>query len=404
MVQRHGTVGAGARLTAPPRGVAALAPALVILVACHAWAAQEDAEARRQLGDVVEQLNALDTWITDADRRMASQQQELAVADRRIDEYTRQMRELTRKQAQASMRVQSVEDERAALDAVRMEQAQRIAQHMRDAWRHPRRDFLKALLNQQDPNEFDRAARMHGSFVRARTEALASFRATLEALADSADRATGERQVLTQARVSLQERRKALVQTRSQRQHAIDVLQAERSDRAALRERLGRDRERLESLLRTLAQRPAADPASRDLPPALSGLDLVKSRGELPWPVQGEIVNRFGQNRAGGRMTWEGVQFSASPGEDVIAVANGRIVFAEWLRGFGLLTIVDHGNGHMSLYGHSDAIYKKEGEWVSGGEAIASAGQSGGRADVGVYFEVRADGKPTDPMTWLGNR
>ena len=381
-----------------------LSAALAFCIATNAAAAQqEDTEARRQLGDVVEQLNALDTWLTHADRRMAEQQRELAVADRRIDEFTRQMRELTRRQALVSGRVQSVEDERAALEAARVEQAQRIAQHLRDAWRHPRRDFFKALLNHEDPDEFDRAARMHGHFARARAESLDALRAILEALADNADRAAGERLVLTKARTALQERRKALVQTRSERQHAIDLLQAERSDRAALRERLGRDRERLESLLTALAQRPASDQTSREVAPALSGLDLVESRGKLPWPVQGEIVNRFGQNRAGGRMTWEGVQFSAAPGEDVIAVANGRVVFAEWLRGFGLLTIVDHGNGHMSLYGHSDAIYKKEGDWVSGGEAIATAGQSGGRADVGVYFEVRTDGEPTDPMTWLGS-
>ncbi len=377
---------------------------MLALWTTNAPAAQgEDAETRRQLGDVVEQLNALDTWLTDADRRMASQQKELANADRRIDEITRQMRELSRKQTRAETSVQSMQDQRASLEAARKEQAQRIPQHIRDAWRHPRRDLFKTLLNQESPDEFDRTVRMHGYFVRARVEALAEYRATLQALADNADRAASERLVLTQARVSLQERRKALVQTRSDRERAIGILQAELQDRAALRERLQQDRDRLESLLTALAQRPASNAASREVPPVLFGLDLVESRGKLPWPVQGEIVNRFGQNRAGGRMTWEGVQFSASPGEDVIAVANGRVVFAEWLRGFGLLTIVDHGDGHMSLYGHSDAIYRKEGEWVSGGEAIASAGQSGGRADVGVYFEVRAGGQPTDPMTWLGN-
>ena len=242
------------------RGALLLA-GLVILGATNATAAQgEDAEARRQLGDVVEQLNALDTWLTEADRRMANQQKELANADRRIDEFTRQMRELTRKQAQASTRVESVQDERAALEAARVEQAERIAQHVRDAWRHPRRDFLKTLLNQEDPDEFDRAVRMHGHFARARAESLAAFRATLEALAGNADRAAGERLVLTQARTSLQDRRKALVQIRSERQQAIDLLQAERSDRAALRERLGRDRERLESLLAALAQRPLRSP------------------------------------------------------------------------------------------------------------------------------------------------
>ena len=362
----------------------------------------EDTDAERQLGDIVDRLNALDTWLGDADRRIAEQQQELATADRRIDDYAREIRELAQQQESAEVGIAEIERERNGLETVRDRQAERIAGHVRDAWRFPRRDLLRTLLNEEDPDEFDRMVRYHGYFARARADALEDYRATLEALSRNADDAARQRLSVAQAKVSADDRRKSLVEGQSARKLAIDRLQAEVTDRTAERERLQRDRDRLEAPLDAIADRRAAEePSAAPLPPELFGLELVESRGELPWPIEGEIVSRFGDSRAGGRMRWEGVYFRSPPGTEVTAVANGMVVFAEWLRGFGLLTIIDHGDGHLSLYGHSDALYKKEGDWVSGGEAIASAGQSGGRSDIGVYFEVRANGKPTDPLTWL---
>lgn len=382
-------------------GIAAVALAACLALAAVAEEAGDDGDAERRLGDIVDRLNALDTWLGDADRRIAEQQRELAAADRRIDEYARQIRELAARQRSAAAGVAEIEIERGRLEAVRDGQAERIADHVRGAWRFPRRDLLRTLLNQEDPDRFDRMVRYHGYFARARADALADYRATLEALSRNADDAARQRLSLAQAQVSADDRRRSLLEGRSARKLAIDRLQAEVEGRTAEREGLQRDRDRLEALLAAIADRSAAEPPSPQAAPELVGLDLVESRGDLPWPIEGEIVSRFGDSRAGGRMRWEGVYFSAPPGSDVTAVANGRIVFADWLRGFGLLTIIDHGGGHLSLYGHSDALYRKEGEWVSGGEAIAAAGQSGGRPDIGVYFEVRADGQPTDPMAWL---
>ena len=130
------------------------------------------------------------------------------------------------------------------------------------------------------------------------------------------------------------------------------------------------------------------------------GLDAAR-KGDLRWPVDGRLVRRFGQSRAGGRLRWQGVAFEAPEGSKVQAVAPGVVVFADWLRGFGMLAIIDHGDGWMSLYGSVDAIYKRRGDPVERGEAIATVGQSGGEMDVGLYFEMRYDGEPKDPLTWL---
>ena len=115
-------------------------------------------------------------------------------------------------------------------------------------------------------------------------------------------------------------------------------------------------------------------------------------------------MNAFGQPRAEGRLTWHGLLVEADEGAPVKAVFRGRVVFADWLRGFGLLTIVDHGSGYMTLYGHADLLEKQVGDWVESGEVVARAGRSGGLGTTGLYFEVRQDGQAADPIVWLAGR
>jgi septal ring factor EnvC (AmiA/AmiB activator) len=124
----------------------------------------------------------------------------------------------------------------------------------------------------------------------------------------------------------------------------------------------------------------------------------------LPGPVSGSLLHTFGAPRADGQLKWQGIEIAAAEGATVTAVHRGRVAFADWLRGFGLLTIVDHGNGFMSLYAHADVLYKQVGDQVEGGEAIATAGKSGGQTEPGLYFEIRAKGAPVDPVPWLAKR
>jgi septal ring factor EnvC (AmiA/AmiB activator) len=134
----------------------------------------------------------------------------------------------------------------------------------------------------------------------------------------------------------------------------------------------------------------------------LSGRAFESLRGKLRLPVRGELQGRFGSPREEGGVTWKGVFIKAESGTPVRAVADGQVVYADWLRGFGNLLVVDHGNGYLSIYGNNESLLKQVGEMATGGEAIASAGSSGGALESGVYFELRHEGKPFDPMKWVG--
>ena len=142
--------------------------------------------------------------------------------------------------------------------------------------------------------------------------------------------------------------------------------------------------------------------AQQDSP--LDGSLFANAKGQLDWPVQGKLTYRFGEPRAGGRLSWEGIYVTAPSGSAVTAVGRGQVVFSDWLRGFGLLTIIDHGNNQMSLYGFCDSLIRRNGDWVESGEIVASAGQSGGQDLTGLYFEIRIKGQPTNPLAWLATR
>lgn len=284
--------------------------------------------------------------------------------------------------------------EQAILAGRRAAQARHIGEHVSSAYRMSGEDFIKLLLNQQSPDTVDRMARYHRYFSAARLDALAAYRETLAEL--DANRFKLEAAVASaQAhQATLKREQTALVTRRDERKVLLAKLAAETEGKAAERERLEADRQRLETLLAELQRRAQS----------LDGRAFAERKGSLPWPTSGRVVNAFGQPRAQGRLIWHGLLMAADEGAPVTAVFRGRVVFADWLRGFGLLTIVDHGSGYMTLYGHADALSKQAGDWVESGETIATAGRSGGLGSAGLYFEVRHDGQAADPIVWLGKR
>lgn len=370
------------------------------IVAFGIWGSCVAAEdAQRQLEDVARQLNALDTWLDDAGKRLAEQQGRLAAADRGIAAAAQRIRALDDRIESGKATLDELAGQREDLRQERGDQAARIADHLRHAWQFTDRDFLKTLLGEEDPARFERMVRYHGALARARVGAVAEFLDTMAALAENERRVQAEQRSARQTHDSLQEERAALLAERNRRRGLIAGLRTDVADRSREREELAASRERLQALVDELARReqPASSSASVT---AAAGL----GEGDLPWPVQGRVHRRFGEARAGGRMTWQGMVIQAALGTDVRAVAAGRVVFADWLRGFGLLAIVDHGDGYMSLYGYADTLYKRAGDHVEGGESIAAAGQSGGQQEVGLYFEMRKAGKPIDPNQWLLSR
>ncbi len=376
-----------------------LVPGLVgflglLVTATPLGAAEDGADAREELEEITSRLNALDAWMSDAQRRQRNWQRDLRDTDQRVAATAARIRSIETSQQELHAELETLNAEQTRLQTLRREQARRVADHLASAYHLSGDDFFKSLLNQQRPEEFARMMRYHRHLSSARAESLVGYEATLTALDANVARLRTNEQSLAAQQLQLDERQRDLGQRKQERSALLDRLSSEMSDRAAQRTRLAADQTRLESLVEELARR-----AQR-----LDGDTFASSRGALPWPIRGQITQRFGTQRAGGRLKWQGVFIGAADGTEVRAIHRGRVAFADWLRGFGLLTIVDHGSGYMTLYAHTDVLYKKVGDWVEGGEPIATAGTSGGQSDSGLYFEIRASGTPRDPLGWLARR
>ena len=289
---------------------------------------------------------------------------------------------------------------RAALTAeqqVREAEVQRnraaLAGQLRAAYLIGRQEPLKLLLNQKDPALAGRMFAYYSYFGRARAGQIKLIEDDLQRLAQLDGELAAEDQALAQLEKQQRAQLHELEHARTQRSHVLASLEAQSHTRAQSLERLRSQQAGLEKLLHELRT------AMERFP--LEGNDaFARLRGKLAWPVSGRLVARFGDARAGG-VHWDGVLVATERGAPVKAVCQGRVIYADWLPGLGLLTIVDHGDGYLSLYGHNERLYKAAGEPVAAGEAIAAAGDSGGSSRPELYFEIRKGGKPVDPRPWF---
>ena len=352
---------------------------------------QETPDAASELRGVVEELNRLDQWFSDSEAKRVSWLKDIQTQDRQIASVNRDIDQTRAALATNANNLEALEEQGALLNQRKAEQAQLIGEHIAAAYRLSGQDFLKQMLNLESPDKFDRLIRYHQYFSESRIKVLDEYRDTLTELTQNSQALETEQNNLAERQTQLAQRQENLEKQRSQREGLISQLDREAEDNQALYNRLEKDRLRLETLLAELRRRSAV----------LDGSEFLAAKGTLPMPLAGRIRNSFGSARAEGRMSWHGIDIAAQPGTPVKAVFRGRVIFSDWLRGFGLLTVLDHGDDYMTLYGHADSLVKKEGDWVESGELIARAGNSGGKNAVGVYFEVRHEGKPLDPVSWI---
>ena len=272
-----------------------------------------------------------------------------------------------------------------------------LGSQLRVAYRIGRHEPLQLLLNQRNPAAASRMYAWYGYFGRARATQIAAIARQVQQI-DTLDSALATQELaLAQLRSASQERLRQLESGLARRQSALASLQSEARSRAAGLARLRAQQGDLERLLRELA-RAAAPRAGPD-----DGSGFGRLRGRLDWPVAGRVVASYGDTRASG-VDWDGMVVATEHAAPVRAVAAGRVIYADWLPGLGLLTIVDHGAGYLSLYGYNDQLRKSAGEAVAAGEVIAAAGDTGGRPQPQLYFEIRRAGKPIDPRPWFRQR
>lgn len=257
-------------------------------------------------------------------------------------------------------------------------------------------EFLKLVLNQQNPANVTRTLTYYDYFNQARAQRINTVRKQLDSLKQVKQDIQDTTLSLQQTQQDRIDNKAALEHSRQQRQQLLARLDKRIIQQGQHLDQLLQNEKQLLQLIKRLSQQQpmAPDETVRNLP-------FARNKGQLIWPVQGKIVARYGSKRSGSDLRWKGIMIEAPRGSEVHAVSYGHVIYADWLRGFGLLMIVDHGDGYMSLYGHNESLYKETGQWVQANEVIASVGASGGNQGSGLYFEIRRHGRPTNPFNWF---
>ena len=286
--------------------------------------------------------------------------------------------------------------EREAQESMLRSERTRLAEQMRVAYKSGRHDFLKLLLNQEDPGLIGRMFAYHGYFSRARTENISRVETAVSKLDSLRASIETERSELEALRNAQLQKLAELKSVRASRESVIAKLSEYISSQDRQLQMLQRNEKELAALFTKLQKQESAVARFEDTPPFNS------LRGKLQWPVRGDISVAFGAARKGGHLRSQGVTISVGSGTEVHAVGAGKVIFADWFRNLGLLLIIDHGSGFMSLYGHNERLLKKAGDWIEAGESIALTGDTGGQQQSGLYFEIRQNGAPVDPGLWCG--
>ena len=381
----------------------AVAAALAVAVAGHARAqapgdAQRTAEQqaakrklemlRAEIRQLAEQQRAMTGERSEAERSL--QAKELALAA-----VANEVRALDDKLAAQQQGLDDLDRQREQLESALRSQRESLSALLRSAYALGRNEELKLLLQQDDVASIARVLAYHRYFQRAQVGRIDVLLEDLQRLATVQDSIRQATAALATTRGEHAAQSAKLELERSERARLVAELDAKLKDHGARIAALGKDEAALNGLLDKLRD------VFADIPAQLAGnAPFSASRGKLAWPLRGKVVHGFGAKDESGRSS-SGLLLAADTGTPVHAVSHGRVAFADWLRGYGLMLIIDHGDGYLSLYGCNETLLKDVGDWVAAGETIATSGASGGQKTPGLYFELRAKGAPVNPRGWL---
>ncbi len=355
---------------------------------------------RRRITEMQHELEKANESKSEAVDALRESERAISNSNRRLAELGAQQRTTDARLSKLRMQEQQVRDRIAG-------QQRSLSKLLHQQYLGGQQEYLKLLLNNQNPNQLARDVTYYQYIARDRAAQVTALRADLADL-DAISTATSEQRAqLASLRAEEAMQKRSLENDQRARQQTLTKISQQLRQQRREINRLQRNESRLAQLVERLA-RMLARPKSRTLfrndnlpDDRFDGSPFAQLKGKLTLPVRGELANRFGTPRPDSTVLWKGLFLKAANGQPVKAVAAGRVVFADWLRGFGNLLIVDHGSGYMSLYGNNETLYKQVGDVLHGGDTIATVGNSGGNEDSGLYFELRHESKPLDPIKWL---
>ena len=396
---------------------ARLVRVLAVLLLCAAGAAavaappaKDARESEQRLRDLRGRIEKLQATLSAAEESRGEATGLLRQSDRAMSEAHRALFELRQRRVALEGELAQIEGREAEARTALAEQQALAAKLLRLQYMQGAPDRLRLALEGRDPAQAARNLQYYGYIQRARADLIGGLRRKGEELRALEADARSRRDELAQNEAAQAEESRRIEKERAARAAVVKRLAGEIARNRRQIGRLKRDEARLarlvEEIARALAAKPRRAPGGRGrtvdrvADASLAAQPFTKLKGKLRLPVRGELMNRYGQRREESDTTWKGLFIRAVTGETVHAVADGLVVYADWLRGFGNLLILDHGGGFMSLYAYNEGLLRRVGEKVRAGDPVANVGASGASADSGLYFELRRDGKPFDPMKW----
>lgn len=366
---------------------------LTSVVATHA-ADEEETRTRQQLTEVKSQISALQSRLKIFAREKSTIQQALRTSETAIGEVQKSVRKTRKRLTDKKSQLATLKSERHKLIKAKSGQQKLMAREIQTAYQTGRQSHIKILLNQEDPHTVARAMEYYKYFSNARNERIESYLEIIKKIDALEPQISATALALAKTDIELSDQLQQLQQQKSQRKVALSKLNSSIQNSDQKLARLQKNRSELEELLEAVEQAVA----NLEIPSDYQA--FAKLKGAMVWPVEGKPENRFGQLRSGGPLRWQGLMIDAQEGSPVRAIHHGRVVYADWFRGSGLLLIIDHGDGYMSLYAHNQSLHREVGEWVTANELVSTVGNSGGQFKSALYFEIRHQGKPTDPRKW----
>ncbi len=385
---------------------------LLLLTSLMAGTSSAQDTQQEKLDHLRQRITALQQELEKTSESKSEASDALRVSERAISGSNRTLAELAQHQRAANHTLQLLQQQAQQLEVdTRRQQALLgsllVQQYHGGQYQGGQQEYLKLLLNNHDPAQVAREMRYYEYIARNRATWIKTLRDDLARLNIVTQQARQKNDETAALQAQEKAQRKTLENDKVARQKALNQFAQQLKQQRHAIGRLQRDENRLSQLLDKLSKI-LTQPKIRgvftneQLPDdRFDGKPFEQLKGRLALPVKGDVANKFGSARPDSTVLWKGLLVRAATGQAVKAVASGRVVFADWLRGFGNLLIIDHGKGYMTLYGNNETLYKQVGDTLRGGDMVATVGNSGGNEDSGLYFELRHEGKPLDPVKWL---
>lgn len=352
----------------------------------------------QQLKQLRQQIKALKSDLKQQQRNKSRLEKEIQRAEQHIADIAQKLFNTKTRIQQLNQSLDSLNQRLEKHTKELLIQQQLLSGQLQASYSIGRQEYIKLLLNQQNPATISRIMTYYDYFNQARSRQIEEVNQLLNSISNDKQAISLTQQSLTRHQNELELEKQQFEKKQQQRNELVSRLGQDIASKDKKLHDLMRDKKNLTRLINKLKK------ALDDIPSLPTEKPFKKQRGKLYWPAKGKVKKLFNHWRSVGDVKWQGNIIRAKEGTSIHAISHGRVAYSDWLRGYGLIVIIDHGDGYMSLYAHNQALLKEVGDWVENNEIIATVGSSGGLNKAGLYFEIRHNGKPDNPSRWCKKR